>query len=122
MILPRVMSPSGLQELVSSVPFLYLPFGASTLFSYSSHPLLYAHASGELSSCPEELFVGIDAGYQRLDYAIGVLLKDMGKAVTVSYAHNVDATTAAGAEVTKRLDDKDTTSFTLGCAPMLFSW
>ncbi|EIE23531.1 voltage-dependent anion-selective channel protein [Coccomyxa subellipsoidea C-169] len=54
------------------------------------------------------------AGYQRLDYAVGVLLKDMGKVMTVSYAHNVDATTAAGAEVSKRLDEKEFTTFTLG--------
>lgn len=85
----------------------------------TTRPLTYT--SRELSSRPVKCFVGIAAGYQRLDYAIGVLLKDMGKAVTVSYAHNVDATTAAGAEVTKRLDDKDATTFTLGCAPMLFS-
>ena len=58
----------------------------------------------------------VRAGYQRLDYTVGVLLKDMGKVVTASYAHNVDAATVAGAEISRRLDDKDVTTFTLGCA------
>ena len=48
---------------------------------------------------------------------MGVLLKDMGKVVTASYAHNVDAATVAGAEISRRLDDKEVTTFTLGCAP-----
>lgn len=69
---------------------------------------------------PDALEWWLCAGYQRLDYAIGVLLKDMGKVMTVSYAHNVDATTAAGAEVSKRLDEKEWTTFTLGCASI--SW
>lgn len=47
---------------------------------------------------------------------MGVLLKDMGKVVTASYAHNVDAATVAGAEISRRLDDKEVTTFTLGCA------
>ncbi len=64
---------------------------------------------------PDTMSLQYHAGYQRLDYAIGVLLKDMGKVLSVSYAHNVDATTAAGAEVSKRLDDKDAAAFTLGC-------
>lgn len=55
----------------------------------------------------------LTAGYQRLDYALGVLLKDTN-VVTVGYAHNVDATLAAGAEVTKHLNEKEGTSFTLG--------
>lgn len=45
----------------------------------------------------------------------------MGKVLSVSYAHNVDATTAAGAEVSKRLDDKDAAAFTLGCVYKLCS-
>ena len=55
----------------------------------------------------------VSAGYQRLDYAAGVLLKD-NKTLTVAYAHNVDATLAAGAEITKQLEEKEGTSFTLG--------
>jgi hypothetical protein len=56
------------------------------------------------------------AGYQRLDYTMGLLLKDMGKVVSASYAHNIDAATVAGAEVSRRLDEKEITTFTLGCA------
>ena len=54
------------------------------------------------------------AGYQRLDYAVGALLKDMGNTLTVAYAHNVDASLSAGAEISKRLNEKEGTSFTLG--------
>jgi len=53
-------------------------------------------------------------GYQRLDYAVGALLKDMGNTLTVAYAHNVDASLSAGAEISKRLNEKEGTSFTLG--------
>ena len=37
------------------------------------------------------------------DYSVGVLLKDLGKVLTVSYAHNIDPTSSVGAEVTKKL-------------------
>ena len=47
-----------------------------------------------------------------------MLLKDLGKVVTASYAHNVDASTVAGAEISRRLDDKEVTTFTLGCASL----
>ncbi len=47
---------------------------------------------------------------------MGLLLKDMGKVVSASYAHNIDAATVAGAEVSRRLDEKEITTFTLGCA------
>ena len=59
---------------------------------------------------------GLSAGYQRLDYAVGAVLKDMGNTLTVAYAHNVDASLSAGAEISKRLNEKEGTSFTLGCA------
>ena len=36
--------------------------------------------------------------------------------LTASYAHNIDAATSAGAEVSKRLDEKEITTITLGCA------
>jgi cellulase/cellobiase CelA1 len=58
------------------------------------------------------------AGYQRLDWAAGLLLKDLGKTLTVSYAHNVDATLAAGAEVSKRLEDNGPTTFVFGQATL----
>lgn len=48
---------------------------------------------------------------------MGALLKDMGNTLTVAYAHNVDASLSAGAEISKRLNEKEGTSFTLGCAP-----
>ena len=49
---------------------------------------------------------------------MGFLLKDMGKVLTASYAHNIDAATVAGAEVSRRLDEKEVTTFTLGCVRM----
>ena len=45
---------------------------------------------------------------------MGALLKDMGNTLTVAYAHNVDASLSAGAEISKRLNEKEGTSFTLG--------
>lgn len=50
------------------------------------------------------------------DYSVGVLLKDMGKVLSVSYAHNIDPTSSVGAEVTKKLEEKEATVFALGCA------
>ena len=49
------------------------------------------------------------------DYSVGVLLKDLGKVLTVSYAHNIDPTSSVGAEVTKKLEEKEATVFALGC-------
>ena len=56
------------------------------------------------------------AGYVQRDYSVGVLLKDLGKVLTVSYAHNIDPTSSVGAEVTKKLEEKEATVFALGCA------
>ena len=55
------------------------------------------------------------AGYVQRDYSVGVLLKDLGKVLTVSYAHNIDPTSSVGAEVTKKLEEKEATVFALGC-------
>lgn len=43
-----------------------------------------------------------------------MVLRDLGNTVTVAYAHNVDASLTAGAEISKRLNEKEGTSFTLG--------
>jgi hypothetical protein len=56
-------------------------------------------------------------GYVQRDYSVGVLLKDMGKVLNVSYAHNIDPTSSVGAEVTKKLEEKEATVFALGRAP-----
>ena len=56
------------------------------------------------------------AGYVQRDYSVGVLLKDLGKVLTVSYAHNIDPTSSVGAEVTKKLEEKEATVFALGYA------
>ena len=58
------------------------------------------------------------AGYVQRDYSVGVLLKDLGKVLTVSYAHNIDPTSSVGAEVTKKLEEKEATVFALGCPPV----
>ena len=72
-----------------------------------------SHGSAGLHRLRLTATLCLPAGYQRLDYALGVLLKDTN-VVTVGYAHNVDATLAAGAEMTKHLNEKEGTSFTLG--------
>ncbi|KAK9828428.1 hypothetical protein WJX81_007295 [Elliptochloris bilobata] len=63
----------------------------------------------------------VGAGYVQRDYSVGVLLKDLGKVLTVSYAHNIDPTSSVGAEVTKKLEEKEATVFALGYAKRLDS-
>ena len=56
------------------------------------------------------------AGYTKLDYQVAALLTDMGETAKLSYAHNIDPTTTAGAEVVKSLKSEATpTVITLGC-------
>ena len=56
---------------------------------------------------------GLAAGYNAPDYQAGISLVDMGETLKLSYAHNIDARSTAGAEVQRKLN-KDLTSFTLG--------
>lgn len=57
-------------------------------------------------------------GLTRGDYQGAVILTDKGQTLKVVYAHNLDAFTAAGAEVVKKsLSDK--TTFTLGFSKIL---
>lgn len=56
----------------------------------------------------------------RPDYQASCLLTDAGKTVKLGYAHNVDAATVAGAEVTRSLES-DETVFALGYGKRLAS-
>jgi voltage-dependent anion channel protein 2 len=60
----------------------------------------------------------VGAGYNAPDYQAGISLVDMGETLKLSYAHNIDARSTAGAEVQRKLN-KDLTSFTLGYARRL---
>ena len=62
----------------------------------------------------------IGSSLTRPDYQASVLLTDAGKTVKLGYAHNVDAATVAGAEVTRSLTS-DETVFAIGYGKRLAS-
>jgi len=59
------------------------------------------------------------AALTRPDYQASALLTDLGRALKLGYAHNIDARTVAGAEVTKALDGGAETGFALGYGKVL---
>ena len=59
------------------------------------------------------------AALTRPDYQASALLTDLGRALKLGYAHNIDARTVAGAEVTKALDGSAETGFALGYGKVL---
>lgn len=54
------------------------------------------------------------ASLTRPDFQASAVLLDLGKTVKLGYAHNVDAATVAGAEVTRALDGGAETVFAVG--------
>jgi voltage-dependent anion channel protein 2 len=61
----------------------------------------------------------IGTALTRPDYQASALLTDMGRSLKLGYAHNLDARTVAGAEVTRSLDGSAETAFALGYGKVL---
>lgn len=60
----------------------------------------------------------VGLGYNGPDYQAAAILSDFSDTLTLSYAHNIDKTTSAGAEVVRKLSESDT-KFTLGYSKRL---